>query len=70
MCHTALSIRLTSLRSISLSPLLLSVCCELDFIQDQESVRKGPLRGTEHCSDYLSDCWHLFVSFWSLWLLL
>ena len=43
MCHTAFSVRLTSLMQISLSPLLLSVCLALDFIQDQESVRKGPL---------------------------
>ena len=71
MCHTASSVRLASLRFISLSPLLLSVCLALDFIQDQEPVKKGPLGGPEHCdSGSQSDCWLLFVSIWSLWLLL
>ena len=51
--------------------LLLSVCLALDFIQDQEPVKKGPLGGPEHCdSGSQSDCWLLFVSIWSLWLLL
>ena len=71
MCHTAFSVRLTSLIGISLSPLLLSVCLALDFIQDQEPVKKGPLGGPEHCdSCSQSYCWLLFVSIWSLWLLL
>ena len=45
MYHTAFSVRLTSLSWISLSPLLLSVCLALDFIQDQEPVKKGPWGG-------------------------
>ena len=44
--------------------LLLSVCLALDFIQDQASVKKGPLGDKEHCSDCQSDCWLLFMSFW------
>ena len=50
--------------------LLLSVCLALDFKQDQEPVKRQPLGGTEHCSDCQFDCWLLFVSFWTLWLLL
>ena len=49
---------------------LLSVCLALDFIQDQEPVKKGPLGGTEHCSDCQSEIVDFFfVSFWMLWLL-
>ena len=51
--------------------MLLSMCLALDFIQDQDPAKKGPLGGPEHCdSGSQSVCWILFVSFWSLWLLL
>ena len=70
MSFATFSVRLTVSASLGWACWLLSVFLALDFIQDQESVRKGPLEGTENCSDCLSDCWLLFVSFWSLWLLL
>ena len=43
--------------------LSLSVCLALDFKQDQELVKRQSLGSTEHCSDCLSDCRLLFVSF-------
>ena len=40
------------------------MCLALDFIQDQDPVKKGPLGGPEPCdSGCQSDCWLLFVSF-------
>ena len=36
--------------------LLLSVCLGLDFIQDQEPVKKGPLGAQSIDSDCQSDC--------------
>ena len=36
--------------------LLLSECLALDFIQDQEPVKKGPLGAHSIDSDHQSDC--------------
>ena len=58
MCYTSFSVRLTVSSGIvdqdNISAdcyqliLLLSVCHALDFKQDQEPVKKGPLAETEH----------------------
>ena len=48
VCCSAFSVRSTVSGEFQLSPLLLSVCLALDFIQDQEPVKKQPFGDPEH----------------------